>query len=140
MERRDRVLRAYFEGYDWDENREYSLKRHLVLHSRELLPDYPLVISNEWETAPHSDHNGKGDLVFADGAGRFAVVEVKWLDLERRGRNRSTRRTTKRKKVRAQVREYTRLLAQRLEQFIQIEGYFFTNEYKQPQLMKKIPE
>ncbi|MGB3311234.1 MAG: hypothetical protein WBG32_19445 [Nodosilinea sp.] len=135
MVRRDQVLRAYFAGRDWDDNNEYALKRHLVLHSHELLPGYPLLIDDEWEAAPNRNQEGKGDLLFADGEGRFAVVEVKWLDLDDSGKTAKTRRTHKRKKVKDQAAGYVCCLAQRLETFTLIEGYWFTNEVHKPQLL-----
>jgi Holliday junction resolvase-like predicted endonuclease len=140
MERRDQVLRAYFQGRDWDENNEYVLTRHLVLNSYELLPDYPLIIDDQWEAEPNRNQEGEGDLLFADGEGRFAVVEVKWIDLTSSGDTASTRRTKKRKKVKEQAANYACSLAQRLDTFVQIEGYWFTNEYPSPQLAKKLPE
>jgi hypothetical protein len=135
MERRDQVLRDYFKGRNWDNNNEYALKRHLVLHSYELLPDYPFLVGDEWEAEPNRGQDGKGDLIFADGAGRFAVVEVKWLDLSTSGDTAQTRRTKKRKKVKEQAEKYAQTLAQRLENFIQVEGYWFTNECNGPQLI-----
>ncbi|TVQ06772.1 MAG: hypothetical protein EA368_16195 [Leptolyngbya sp. DLM2.Bin27] len=132
--RRDQVLRAYFAGRDWDDNNEYSLKRKLVLHSHELLPSYPFLIDDEWETEPNRNQAGKGDLLFADGKGRFAVVEVKWLDCDNSGKTAKTRRTQKRKKVKDQAVDYANSLAERLKIFAQIEGYWFTNECEKPQL------
>jgi hypothetical protein len=48
VQHRDQVLRAYFQGRDWDENKEYALKRDLVLRSAELLPDFPYLFDDEW--------------------------------------------------------------------------------------------
>ncbi|MBW4486055.1 MAG: hypothetical protein KME14_26325 [Tildeniella torsiva UHER 1998/13D] len=138
MVRRDQVLRAYFAGRDWDDNNEYALKRELVRHSQELLPSYPLLIDDEWEAEPNRNQEGKGDLLFADGEGRFAVVEVKWLDLDNSGKTAKTRRTHKRKKVKDQAAEYAACLAERLKIFAQIEGYWFTNECNRPQLEKRL--
>ena len=138
IERRNRVLRTYFQERDWDENNEYALKRYLVLHSHELLPDHPLLMDDEWEVEPNRNQEGKGDLLFSDGAGRFAVVEVKWLNQDKSGKTARTSRTQKRNKVRDQAVEYAHALAQRLETFTQIEGYCFTNEYPKPQLIKEI--
>lgn len=64
LQRRNRVLRDYFEGRDWDENNEYALKRHLVLNSDRLLPAYPLLVDDEWEVEPNRDQAGRGDLLF----------------------------------------------------------------------------
>lgn len=128
---RDRVLRAYFEGRNWDKNEEYTLKRELVLRSPELLPGYPLVLDDEWEVEPNATQSGKGDLIFTDGMGRFAVVEVKWIDKARTGDTVSSRRTKKRKKVKEQAVLYRDVLASRLLSAIQVEGYYFTNEDRQ---------
>jgi len=46
IEHRNQVIRAYFEGRDWDANGEYALKRKLVLNSTKLLPDYPYVANS----------------------------------------------------------------------------------------------
>ena len=138
MERRDQVLRAYFQGRDWDENNEYALTRHLVLNSYELLPGYPFIIDDQWEAEPNRNQEGEGDLLFADGEGRFAVVEVKWIDRTSSGDTASTRRTKKWKKVKDQAANYACSLAQRLKTFVQIEGYWFTNEYERPELAQTL--
>jgi len=140
MQKRDQVLRAYFQGRDWDENNEYALKRDLVLNSHELLPGYPLLIDNEWEAEPNRNQEGKGDLLFADGEDRFAVVEVKWIDEDNSGPTTRKSRNKKRNKVKEQAADYTHALAQLLQTFTQIEGYWFTNECERPKLAKKLPE
>ncbi len=138
LEHRDRVLRAYFEGRNWDQNNEYALRRHLVLHSEALLPTYPFVVDDEWEVQPNRGQEGKGDLIFADGAGRYAIVEVKWLDLTSTGKPASNKRTRKRKKVKEQAQEYADCFAQLLQNFVQVEGYYFTNEHQTPQLIQNL--
>jgi len=125
---RDRVLRAYFEGRYWDGNEEFALKRELVLKSHDLLPEYPFLIDSDWEVYPNMAQTGQGDLVFADGAGCFAVVEVKWIDMMSTGDTASTRRTKKRKKVKEQAGWYRDVLASRLQDALKVEGYYFTNE------------
>jgi hypothetical protein len=127
IEHRDRVLRAYFEGRNWDGNNEYALKRKLVMNSLELLPDYPFVIDDEWEVKPSRGDQGKGDLIFTNGEGRFAVVEVKWIDLERRGKTVRTGRNKDRKKVKEQAARYRDILAEKLGPDFHVEGYYFTN-------------
>jgi hypothetical protein len=139
LERRDRVLRAYFEGRDWDKNNEYALKRRLVLNSQSLLPGYPLLFDDEWEVEPNRNQKGRGDLLFTDGEGRYAVVEVKWLDVNNTGKTTRNNRTKKRQKVRDQAANYVDALAQCLETFTQIEGYRLTNEDDEPQLVRKLP-
>jgi hypothetical protein len=139
LERRDRVLRAYFEGRDWDKNNEYALKRRLVLNSQSLLLGYPLLFDDEWEVEPNRNQKGRGDLLFTDGEGRYAVVEVKWLDVNNTGKTTRNNRTKKRQKVRDQAANYVDALAQCLETFTQIEGYRLTNEDDEPQLVRKLP-
>ncbi len=78
---RDRVLKAYFAGRDWDESPEFVLKREFVLRSLEFLPEYPLAWDDEWEVEPGQSDEGKGDLVLTDGTGRFAVVEFPLSDM-----------------------------------------------------------
>jgi len=128
IEHRDRVLRAYFEGRDWDGNNEYALKRKLVMNSPELLPDYPFVIDDEWEAEPNRGEQGKGDLIFTNGEGRFAVVEVKWIDLVRTGKQVRTRRNEKRQNVTAQAERYRNVLAKKLGSDFLVEGYYFTSD------------
>jgi hypothetical protein len=135
VQRRDQVLRAYFQGRDWDENKEYALKRNLVLHSSELLPDYPYLFDDEWEVEANRTQDGKGDLVFTDGEGRYAVVEVKWLDLDNSGKTVRTSRTKKRQKVQDQAVIYADELRQKLGDSVQVNAYCFTNEYDRPQLV-----
>ena len=55
-QRRDQVLRAYLAGFDWDLTGETALRRHLVLNSAQLLPDFPLLIGLEWSA--RSGHAG----------------------------------------------------------------------------------
>ncbi|MEP0949526.1 MULTISPECIES: hypothetical protein [Cyanophyceae] len=100
IKHRDDVLRAYFQGRDRDRNNEYYLKQKFVANSATFMPDYPYLIDDEWEVETSRTEKGKGDLLFTDGAGRFAVVEVKWIDLEgpNGSRTGSTRRDSNRKK------------------------------------------
>lgn len=135
IEHRDQVLRAYFAGRNWDVVGEYDLKRELVLSSPQLLPDYPFLVDNEWECEPGRADEGRGDLVFTDGKGRFAVVEVKYLVLNEHGsadgRNSNTRRnsnTKKRRKVEDQAREYAKKLQVKLGKAQSVEAYYFTND------------
>lgn len=139
IEHRNQVLLAYFNGRDWDENSEYALKRQLVLNSHQLLPDYPYVIEDEWEVEAGRTDKGRGDLVFTDGTGSFAVVEVKWIDLEGERRSGSTKRTSNRKKRRAvetQAITYANLYAELNlgipNTTVRVEAFIFTNECTQP--------
>ena len=137
FQRRDQLMRAYFQGRDWDGNKEFGLKRHLILNSDELLPDYPFVIDDEWEVEPNESQKGKGDLVFTNGAGQFAVVEVKWIDLDSSGKTVRTRRTKNRKEVAGQAANYAQHFCHRMGG-AEVKGYFFTNEDQQPQLAASV--
>ncbi len=140
-QRRDEVLRAYFQGRDWDRNSEFGLKRRLVLDR--LLEGYPYVIDDEWEAVPDRGDRGRGDLVFTDGHGAYAVVEVKYIDLEDTERRGSTRRTSnrkKRRKVEEQARAYARILFERLGPPARVEAYWFTNQHEAPVLEGVVPE
>lgn len=136
---RDQILRAYFKGRNWDANYEFLLKRKLVLNSHELLPSFPFLIDDEWEVEPNRSQQGKGDLLFSDGLGNFAVVEVKYIDLENTGSTASNRRTKKRSLVIEQTKEYTNALASHLKKFVKIEGYIYTNEVNAPQCVISLP-
>jgi hypothetical protein len=137
---RDKVLDSYFAGRDWDENDEYTLKRKLVLNRDRLLPQYPYVIEDEWDVIDSRTDLGRGDLVFTDGTGCFAVVEVKWIDLDSGSRTGSTKRTSnhkKRRKVEEQAIEYAnnyriKLSANELIDVKSIEAFYFTNECDKP--------
>lgn len=143
VKHRDSVLRAYLRGRDWDKNKEYELKRKFVINSVNFIPSYPYLIDDEWEVKPSRAEQGKGDLLFTDGAGRFAIVEVKWIDLEgpNGSRTGSTRRVSNRKKkkqVEEQAVRYAQALGRILDSFIEIEGYSYTNAETTPQLQTKL--
>ena len=145
IEHRDQVLRTYFKGRDWDQNGEYQLKRQLVLNSDGLLPHYPYVIEDEWEVEAGRADKGRGDLVFTDGAGCFAVVEVKWIDLDGSQRTGSTKRVSNRKKRRTVEQQaidyannYLELLLKKRKAVESVEGYIFTNEEERPRSLTKV--
>ena len=130
------MLREYFQGRDWDLNGEFVLKRKLFLESQQFLPDYLYVIEDEWEIEPGRTDQGCGDLVFTDGSGCFAVVEVKWLDLDNTERTATTKRTSNRKK-RRKVEEqalkyaaayYNKIAAIQLDDVKCVEAFWFRNE------------
>lgn len=125
-QRRDGILRAFFEGKDWDGNEEFGLKRDLVHRSHELLPDWPYLVEDEWECVDNATDLGMGDLVFADGNGSFAVVEVKHLSSES-GKTARRRRTMKRRRVGEQANAYARAYLQR-PGVADVTAFVFTNE------------
>jgi hypothetical protein len=138
IEYRDRVLRDYFKGRNWDSNSEYELKRKLVLDSHQLLPNYPYVIEDEWEVEVDRADHGRGDLVFTDGEGNFAVIELKWIDLVGVGKAGTTKRASnrkKRRKVEEQAARYAGLYKKYLEQkniAPVVNAFIFTNEDDYP--------
>jgi hypothetical protein len=137
---RDHVLHSYFYGRNWDGNDEYTLKRKLVLNRNRLLPQYPYVIEDEWDFIDSRTDLGRGDLVFTDGSGCFAVVDVKWIDingLSRDGRTRRVSNRKKRRKVEDQAIDYANRYHAKLiaDQFIvvkPIEAFYFTNQCDKP--------
>jgi hypothetical protein len=130
IEYRNQVLRAYFRDRNWDKNDEYLLKQQLVKHSTTLLSEYPYLIEDEWEVEPGQSDKGKGDLVFASEHYRFAVVEIKYIDLKSTGHTSSTRRTAKRQAVKKQAINYAATYAIRHLQ--NVEAFTFTNENHLP--------
>ena len=74
-QRRDQVLRSYLVGRDWGLDAEQQLVRHLVLHSKVLLPRWPILVGYEWGPPGGT----RGDLLFYDGKVSFAAVEIKSL-------------------------------------------------------------
>jgi hypothetical protein len=133
IEYRDRVLRAYIRDRNWDKNDEYLLKQQLVKHSTILLPEYPYLIEDEWEVETSQSDKGKGDLVFASEHSRFAVVEIKYIDLRSTGRTASRKRTAKRQEVKKQAIDYAATYAMR--QLQNVEAFTFTNEKDLPCLI-----
>ena len=130
IEYRNQVLRTYFRDRNWDKNDEYLLKQQFVKHSIILLPEYPYLIEDEWEVKDGQSDKGKGDLVFASEHSHFAVVEIKYIDLESTGHTSSTRRTAKRQAVKKQAINYAATYAMRhLEN---VEAFAFTNENERP--------
>ncbi len=141
VKRRDRILRAYFEGFDWNHNGEYELKRTLVINSDRLLPDYPYIVENEWEVEPGQGHKGRGDLVFTDGVGRFAVVEVKCLNRGGNGDQKKAQRDrirVGRRLVEAQARRYAKIYAAAMlkagviDDSNAVAAFVFTDEQEYP--------
>ena len=138
IQHRNRVLRAYFLGRGWDRNNEFLLKRKLILCSSKILPQYPYIVDDEWEVEASRTDKGRGDLVFTNGAGGYAVVEVKWIDLDGLGREGSTKRTSNRQKRRSVEQQAIHYAAHFLAQWYEVESvnaYIFTNEADRPQLL-----
>ncbi|KAJ3028925.1 hypothetical protein HDV00_009909 [Rhizophlyctis rosea] len=86
---------------------EREVKDHLL---RNTLPDFPVLIADEWHFVEGFPNFGVGDLVFTNEAGtKHLVVEVKHINQE------TTQRTqmSKRRKVQEQIERYTRLWAEK---------------------------
>lgn len=110
-QRRDRVLRVWFEGKDWNKSPEYQLARDLLLNQPTEPAGFPFLVDYEWEVVEGSAQFGRGDMVFSDGEGNYAVVEVKYVEGGRwggSGRNRRNHMREKRRKVEGQAWTYAR--------------------------------
>ena len=125
---RDRVMRAWFEGRSWDANPEFKLKRELVQAALPELAPFPLLIDDEWEVVPGATDGGRGDLLFTDGAGAFAVVEVKWLPDLGGGRTKRTSRNKKRGAVRDQAWTYAHAVLGIYTDAQNVTAFIFTND------------
>ena len=110
---------------------EYDLKRYLLLYSSELLPRFPYVIEDEWFVISGLSQFGKGDLVFTDGKGCFAVVEIKYLRTDTGATARKSRNRAKNKLL-DQVKYYVQGYKNKNPEHLQIEGYYYTNLDKFP--------
>ncbi len=135
---RDRVLRDYFQKKNWDKNNEFKLKQIIVLNNSQLLPHMPYIVDDEWEVEASRTDQGRGDLVFTDGAGRYAVVEVKWIDLEgvaRQGRTRKNSNREKRNEVKKQALKYASILLETRDDAELVQAFTFTNAAGQPELI-----
>jgi hypothetical protein len=113
-ERRDGILRAYVERLDWDLAGEMALRRHLVIESRHLLPDHPLLVGVEWGARAGQ----AGDLLFFDGERGLLVVELKVIE-----KNDIAKRLHK---VDAQARDFARAARLRFP-WATVEGRVYTS-------------
>jgi hypothetical protein len=121
---RDHVLRDYITKRTWSINNEFRLIQWFMLQDYEAAPrtwnrlrtreamelfhrQYPLLVEYEWEVEESRTDRGRGDLVFTDAQGHFAVVEVKMIQGETlSGRTACTRRTHARGKLADQALHY----------------------------------
>ena len=123
----DAELRRVFLDSDCPPDCEFGLKRELVLQSRDLLPSFPYLVMHEWEVWPGASQFGKGDLVFTDGLGRYAAVEVKFLPL-RSGPTARKKRNKSRNKVRDQALRYASVVAGRQQSRGPVLAFIYTND------------
>ncbi len=133
---RDRVMRSWFDGRTWDSNAEFKLKRDLIREGLPELAPFPMLIDDEWEVLPGATNGGRGDLLFTDGAGAFAVVEVKWLPSLFGGRTARTSRNKKRGAVRSQAWTYGRDVLRNYSDAQTVTVFVFTNDPFRPGLVR----
>ncbi len=135
IEDEDAGLRARFAARDGSCAGEDQLKCDLVLRPPALLAAFPLVVSDEWEPVPGRTEYGRGDLVFADGRGHYAVVEVKWMNPPGDGRTARRRRNRKRDVAPVQAWRYASLLLKVRPDAIDVRVMAFTNDWQHPGLI-----
>lgn len=113
---RDSVIRSFILGQFWNLKPEYLVMRNLLMRPfmstwAVYAERYPFIFDYEWMVII----GGKlhvGDMLFADGGGRFLVVEAKSVlrgpFAVGSGRTQRTRRNMARKKSRQQAELYAR--------------------------------
>jgi len=104
---------------------EYFLGQQLVNEMPHPLAKFPYLYLYEW-AVQYGLETGQGDFVFASGDGRFAIVEVKYVDGISRHRSR------KRKSVWSQAQRYAVLFRLAAEeagvQLKSVTAFTYTNE------------
>ena len=105
---------------------EATLTRELLARSDTLLPDHPFLMLWEWEVSPGWSQGGKGDLVFTDGQGAFAVVETKWIG-GGWGRNGRNSRRKRRRKVEEQAWTYGHAVCGLFKPPVPVLAYVYTS-------------
>ncbi len=93
------------------------------------------LLREEWEVIPGHSQYGKGDMLYADGRGRFVVVEVKYLDPPGRGSSAKRRRGRKRTEVRDQALRYASIIRQAVDGAREVCAAIFTNDWLHPGLI-----
>ena len=106
---------------------EFHLVQHFVANSKELLPAFPFLVLREWEVVPGASQSGVGDLVFTDGDGRYAVVEVKFLNPGSGHTARESRRRG-RQTVWWQAEHYGEKLFRRVPAALEVVCYAYTTD------------
>jgi Holliday junction resolvase-like predicted endonuclease len=145
----NQVLRDYITKRTWSTNNEVRLIRWFILQDSKDGPsewagnrdgidkfhrEYPLLIEYEWEVQESRTDRGRGDLVFTDGHGRFAVVEVKMIQGETlTGPTARANRNQNRKKLEEQASFYCEEYAKRCQDSgclpcISVNGYGLSEE------------
>lgn len=136
--KRDRELREDLAWTAWPGEHEQGLKALLLSNPPPPLDQFPFVWADEWLVVPGRDDCGKGDLIFTDGQGRFAVVELKWFDHRDTGRTRRARRNHKRNKVREQASRYAETFWHLEPAALDVRAFTFGNLYDGPPTLVEI--
>lgn len=132
IQRDNRIRNKYREDIVFDNIRsEKELKIYLIVNSLEVFPDYTYVVDDEWFVIEGESHYGVGDLIFTDGQGHFAVVELKYLTLSSGPTARKSRNKGK-NKVQEQVRIYMYEYKKKYPEITELKGYYYTNQQKNP--------
>jgi hypothetical protein len=136
---KDQKLRELISNDHSEIHTKPQLIKEFVQDSFNLLPQFPYLFLYDWDVIPGHSQHGKGDLVFADGKGNFAIVQVKYLDFSNTGSTGSSRRTKHRQNLKKQTRRYTEALPEHLKHtnnnlfdIKDIKGYFYTNDDPKP--------
>ena len=80
---RDNTIRNYIINRTWDKNPEFLIVQDVIRNLGEKIPqfrNYKYAYDYEWEVVQGRTNEGKGDLVFTDGLGKFLIVECKKKD------------------------------------------------------------
>ncbi|MAA79333.1 MAG: hypothetical protein CL916_08735 [Deltaproteobacteria bacterium] len=122
IQRDNHIRKMYKDHILFDNIRsERDLKIYLISNSSELLPDYTYVVDDEWFVIDGKSQYGKGDLLFTDGTGHFAVVEIKYLT-PYSGATARKKRNKGKNKVEEQVYKYVYEYRNKHPEIVTIEG------------------
>jgi len=105
---------------------EKVLQLHLV--DSQLLENFPYLVLWEWDVVPDRSDLGKGDLVFTNGCGVYAVIETKYINRNARGKTGRSRRTNNRKVVIKQANKYRSYVPNFFDDVMMVYGATYTNE------------
>jgi len=109
---------------DPSDERELQLK---LVDSQLILENFPYLVLYEWEVVPDRSEFGKGDLVFTNGCGVYAVVETKYINCAH-GRTSRKQRNHHRKKVFEQANKYRRYVPNFFDDVMMVYAATYTNE------------
>ncbi len=126
--RRDEEVRQSIVRRTWDSSPEFGLIQRLVRDRHPLLEGFPFLVDHEWEVARGRSQDGRGDLLFTNGEGGYAVVEAKWLDFESTGKTAKRRRTKHRGKVFEQAFHYAEQCWMTFDDAQTVDAMTLTNE------------